>query len=53
MDLAAILEDLPVAVSVGNVPDGSTAYANRACAQIAGRPPANLPIAEHPRRTGW
>ena len=35
MDLAAILEDLPVAVWVGKVPDGATAYANRACEQIA------------------
>ncbi len=53
MDLAAILEDLPVAVWVGNVPDGSTAYANRACAQIAGRSIAGaLPIADHPAAYG-
>jgi len=48
MDLAAILEDLPVAVWVGNVPDGTTAYANRACALIGGPPRQDISIAEHP-----
>jgi PAS domain S-box-containing protein len=53
MDLAAILEDLPVAVWVGTVPDGATAYANRACDQIVGRPIVGaLSIAEHPEAYG-
>ena len=48
IDLPAILEDLPLAVWVGKVPDGTTAYSNRACAQILGRPLGDpLPIAEH------
>jgi len=48
MDLPAILEALPVAVWVGRVPDGTTVYANRACAQIAGQPVGDLPIGDHP-----
>src|SRR6188472_3301569 len=48
MDLPAILEDLPVAVWVGHVPDGTTAYANRACAEVLGQPIRDLPIGEHP-----
>ena len=52
-DLTAILEDLPVAVWVGKVPDGTTAYSNRACAQILGRPLGEpIPIAEHPAAYG-
>ena len=52
MDLAAILEDLPVAVWVGNVPDGTTAYANRACAQIGGPPNRDLAISGAPAAYG-
>ena len=52
MDLSAILEDLPVAVWVGNVPDGTTAYANRACAQIGGPPNRDLSIGEAPAAYG-
>jgi signal transduction histidine kinase/CheY-like chemotaxis protein len=51
-DLAAILEELPVAVWVGNVPDGTTAYANRACAQIGGPPVIGLSISGAPAAYG-
>ena len=37
-----------MAVWVGNVPDGTTAYANRACAQIGGPPVRDLSIAGAP-----
>ncbi|MFZ0183422.1 MAG: PAS domain-containing protein, partial [Nitrosotalea sp.] len=36
MDLASILDDLPVAVWVGKVPDGATVYTNRAFGRILG-----------------
>ncbi len=39
MDLASILDDLPVAVWVGKVPDGATVYTNRAFERILGTPP--------------
>jgi PAS domain S-box-containing protein len=53
MDLPTILEELPVAVWVGKVPDSTTVYANRACAQILGRPIADgLSIAERAAATG-
>ena len=42
MDLASILDDLPVAVWVGKVPDGATVYANRAFERILGAPPVGL-----------
>ena len=41
MDLASILDDLPVAVWVGKVPDAATVYTNRAFEQILGAPGAS------------
>ena len=40
MDLGAILDDLPVAVWVGKVPDGGVVYTNRAFERILGSPVA-------------
>ncbi len=36
MDLGSILDDLPVAVWVGKVPDGAVVYTNRAFERILG-----------------
>jgi len=38
MDLASILDDLPIAVWVGKAPDGATVYTNRAFERILGVP---------------
>jgi len=48
MDLASILDDLPVAVWVGKVPDGATVYTNRAFERILGTPVASSRLGDAP-----
>jgi PAS domain S-box-containing protein len=52
MDLASILDDLPVAVWVGKVPDGAAAYTNRAFERILGAPVASSRIEDVPQTYG-
>ena len=52
MDLASILDDLPVAVWVGKVPDGATVYTNRAFERILGTPVAASRVGDAPQTYG-
>jgi PAS domain S-box-containing protein len=52
MDLASILDDLPVAVWVGKVPDGATVYTNRAFERILGAPVASSRFGDAPQTYG-
>jgi PAS domain S-box-containing protein len=52
MDLASILDDLPVAVWVGKAPDGATVYTNRAFERIVGPPVASSRIGDVPETYG-
>ncbi len=52
MDLASILDDLPVAVWVGKVPDGATVYTNRAFERILGAPLASSRLGDAPQTYG-
>ena len=52
MDLGSILDDLPVAVWVGKVPDGSAAYTNRAFERILGAPVAASRLGDAPQTYG-
>ena len=52
MDLASILDDLPVAVWVGKVPDGAMVYTNRAFERILGAPVASSRLGDRPRTYG-
>ena len=52
VDLASILDDLPVAVWVGKVPDGSGVYTNRAFERIVGPPVASSRIGDVPQTYG-
>ena len=52
MDLASILDDLPVAVWVGKVPDGSAVYTNRAFERILGAPVASSRLGDAPQTYG-
>jgi PAS domain S-box-containing protein len=52
IDLASILDDLPVAVWVGKVPDGAAAYTNRAFERILGAPVASSRIEDVPQTYG-
>ena len=49
MDLGAILDDLPVAVWVGKVPDGAVVYTNRAFERILGVPVSASRLGDAPR----
>jgi two-component system, cell cycle sensor histidine kinase and response regulator CckA len=52
MDRPWILDDLPVGVWVGKIPDGAPAYANKMFQRIMGMPPADVPVREAPRTYG-
>jgi len=52
MDLASILDDLPVAVWVGKVPDGATVYTNRAFERILGTLVASSRSGDAPQTYG-
>jgi PAS domain S-box-containing protein len=52
MDVASILDDLPVAVWVGKAPDGAMVYTNRAFEQIVGSPVASSRIGDVPQTYG-
>src|SRR4051812_13070731 len=52
MDVASILDDLPVAVWVGKVPEGAAVYTNRAFERILGPPVASSRIDDVPQTYG-
>jgi signal transduction histidine kinase/ActR/RegA family two-component response regulator len=52
MDRPWMLDDLPVGVWVGRVPDGTPAYTNKMFERIMGMPPADVPVGDAARTYG-